>query len=105
MDQLTPEEITGRSFRQTFRGADPAEVSEFLGRIAQQFGELLAQRDRLAGRLGEFAERDLRSEFVAVGEEIAGGTGGGADGRRGHAGAGRHRFGSLAHGGHGRSRD
>lgn len=72
MDQLTPEEITGRSFRQTFRGADPAEVGEFLGRIAQQFGELLAQRDRLAGRLGEFAERDLRSEFVAVGEEISG---------------------------------
>jgi DivIVA domain-containing protein len=72
MDQLKPEEITGRSFRQTFRGADPTEVNEFLGRIAQQFGELLAQRDRLAGRLGEFAERDLRSEFVAVGEEVAG---------------------------------
>ncbi len=72
MDQLTPEEITGRSFRQTFRGVDPAEVNEFLGRIAQQFGELLAQRDRLAGRLGEFAERDLRSEFVAVGEEVSG---------------------------------
>jgi DivIVA domain-containing protein len=72
MDQLTPEEITGRSFRQTFRGVDPAEVNEFLGQVAQQFGELLAQRDRLAGRLGEFAERDLRSEFVAVGEEVSG---------------------------------
>ncbi|MEX0667619.1 MAG: DivIVA domain-containing protein, partial [Acidimicrobiia bacterium] len=72
MDQLKPEEITGRSFRQTFRGADPTEVNDFLGRIAQQLGELLAQRDRLAGRLGEFAERDLRSEFVAVGEEVSG---------------------------------
>jgi DivIVA domain-containing protein len=72
MDQLTPEEITGRSFRQTFRGVDPTEVNGFLGRIAQQLGELVAQRDRLAGRLGEFAERDLRSEFVAVGEEVSG---------------------------------
>jgi DivIVA domain-containing protein len=72
MDQLTPEEIAGRSFRQTFRGVDPTEVNDFLGRIAQQVGELLAQRDRLAGRLGEFAERDLRSEFVAVGEEVSG---------------------------------
>ena len=72
MDPLTPEEITGRSFRQTFRGADPTEVNDFLDRIAQQFGELLAQRDRLAGRLGEFAERDLRTEFVAVGEEVSG---------------------------------
>jgi DivIVA domain-containing protein len=72
MDQLTPEEIAGRSFRQTFRGVDPTEVNDFLGRIAQQLGELLAQRDRLAGRLGEFAERDLRSEFVAVGEEVSG---------------------------------
>jgi DivIVA domain-containing protein len=71
MDQLTPEEITGRSFRQTFRGVDPAEVNEFLSRIAQQFGDLLAQRDRLAGRLGEFAERDLRTEFVAIGEEVS----------------------------------
>jgi DivIVA domain-containing protein len=72
MDQLTPEEIAGRSFRQTFRGVDPTEVNDFLGRIAQQLGELLAERDRLAGRLGEFAERDLRSEFVAVGEEVSG---------------------------------
>lgn len=72
MDQLTPEEITGRSFRQTFRGVDPAELKEFLSRIAQQFGDLQAQRDRLAGRLGEFAERDLRTEFVAIGEEVTG---------------------------------
>ena len=72
MDQLTPEEIAGRSFRQSFRGAEPADVKEFLKLVAQQFGELEAQRDRLAGRLGEFAERDLRSEFLAVGEEIAG---------------------------------
>jgi DivIVA domain-containing protein len=71
MDQLTPGQIAGQSFRQTFRGADTAEVSEFLALVARQYEELLAQRDRLAGRLGEFAERDLRSEFAQVGEEVA----------------------------------
>jgi cell division septum initiation protein DivIVA len=72
MDELTPEQIAARGFRQAFRGADLTEVKEFLSLVAGQFGELIAQRDRLAGRLGEFAERDLRSEFVAVGEEISG---------------------------------
>lgn len=72
MDQLKPEEIAGRSFRQAFRGADTAEVREFLTRVARQLEELVAQRDRLAGRLGEFAERDLKSEFAQVGEEVAG---------------------------------
>ncbi|HEY3427831.1 MAG TPA: DivIVA domain-containing protein, partial [Acidimicrobiia bacterium] len=70
MDQLTPEQITGRSFRTTFRGLDPGEVREFLAAIAQQVADVLAQRDRLAGRLGEFAERDLQSEFAAVGSEV-----------------------------------
>jgi DivIVA domain-containing protein len=72
MDQLKPEEVAGRSFRQAFRGADTAEVTEFLSRVARQLEELIAQRDRLAGRLGEFAERDLKSEFAQVGEEVAG---------------------------------
>jgi len=72
MDQLKPEEVAGRSFRQAFRGADTAEVTEFLARVGRQLEELIAQRDRLAGRLGEFAERDLKSEFAQVGEEVAG---------------------------------
>ncbi|MGH8959098.1 MAG: DivIVA domain-containing protein [Acidimicrobiia bacterium] len=70
MDQLTPEQITGRSFRTAFRGLDPGEVKDFLAAVAQQLAELVAQRDRLAGRLGEFAERDLKSEFAAVGHEV-----------------------------------
>ena len=70
MEQLTPEQITGRSFRTAFRGLDPGEVKDFLAAIAQQVADLVAQRDRLAGRLGEFAERDLRSEFAAVGIEV-----------------------------------
>ena len=70
MEQLTPDQITGRSFRSTFRGLDPGEVKDFLAVIAQQVADLVAQRDRLAGRLGEFAERDLKSEFAAVGLEV-----------------------------------
>ena len=70
MEQLTPDQITGRSFRSAFRGLDPGEVKEFLAAIAQQVADLVAQRDRLAGRLGEFAERDLKSEFAAVGIEV-----------------------------------
>jgi DivIVA domain-containing protein len=70
MEQLTPDQITGRSFRSAFRGLDPGEIKEFLAAIAQQMADLIAQRDRLAGRLGEFAERDLKSEFAAVGIEV-----------------------------------
>ncbi len=70
MEQLTPDQITGRSFRTAFRGLDPGEVKDFLAAIAQQVADLVAQRDRLAGRLGEFAERDLKSEFAAVGIEV-----------------------------------
>jgi len=70
MDQLTPEQVAGRTFRQAFRGFDPSEVRAFLAELAGLLGELTSQRDRLAGRLGEFAERDLKSEFAAVGIEI-----------------------------------
>jgi DivIVA domain-containing protein len=73
MDQeLTPGDIAARRFRQAFRGFDPDEVIEFLNEIATRYGELAAQRDRLAGRLGEFADRDLQSEFASVGEQVAG---------------------------------
>lgn len=72
MDQLTPEQITGRDFRTAFRGLDASEVREFLAALAAQVADLVAQRDRLAGRLGDFADRDLKSEFAAVGSEVAG---------------------------------
>ncbi|HUO45293.1 MAG TPA: DivIVA domain-containing protein [Acidimicrobiia bacterium] len=71
MDQeLTPGEVAARRFRQAFRGFDPDEVIDFLAGVARQIEELVAQRDRLAGRLGEFAERDLKSEFAALGQEV-----------------------------------
>ena len=70
MDQLTPEQVAGRGFRQAFRGFEQTEVREFLTEVARVLEDLTSQRDRLAGRLGEFGERDLKSEFAAVGLEV-----------------------------------
>jgi cell division initiation protein len=71
MDQeLTPGDIAARRFRQVFRGFDTDEVTAFLSTLASQLEGLVAQRDRLAGRLGEFAERDLSTEFASLGNEI-----------------------------------
>jgi len=71
MDQeLTPGDVAARRFRQAFRGFDSDEVTAFLSTIANQLEGLIAQRDRLAGRLGEFAERDLSTEFATLGQEV-----------------------------------
>ncbi|MEX2622281.1 MAG: DivIVA domain-containing protein [Acidimicrobiia bacterium] len=71
MDQeLTPGAIAARRFQKSLRGFDPDEVTGFLQNLASQFEALIAQRDRLAGRLGEFAERDIGAEFANLGHEV-----------------------------------
>lgn len=71
MDQeLQPGAIAARQFQKSFRGFDPDEVTGFLQNLASQFEALVAQRDRLAGRLGEFAERDIGAEFATLGHEV-----------------------------------
>ena len=67
---ITPEEIRGATFRSTLRGADTAEVERFLDRVAANLEELERDRDRLASRLGEFADKDLKTEFESVGREV-----------------------------------
>lgn len=47
-----------------------SEVTELLDAVAVELEALQEQRDRLASRLGEFAERDLKSEFEKVGREV-----------------------------------
>lgn len=69
--QPTPEEIRRASFRNAFRGLDSEEVAAFLERVAATVEELIDQRDRLSSRLGEFADKDLKSEFENVGKEVA----------------------------------
>lgn len=67
----TPEEIRNAAFRTAFRGFDQTEVTAFLEAVAASLERLTDQNSRLTARLGEFAERDLRSEFESVGREVA----------------------------------
>lgn len=69
--ELTPDEVRGATFRVAFRGVDQAEVTRYLERVAAAVEALTVERDRLASRLGEFADRDLKSEFETVGREVA----------------------------------
>ena len=68
---LAPEEIRGAQFRTVLRGLDTAEVTAYLDRLAGVVEALVEQRDRLSARLGEYADRDLKSEFEDVGREVA----------------------------------
>ena len=68
---ITPDEIRRAEFRAVRRGLDPDEVSSFLERVAADVGKLQEERERLATKLGEFADRDLESEFETLGREVA----------------------------------
>jgi DivIVA domain-containing protein len=68
---LAPEEIRHAQFRTVLRGLDAAEVTQYLEKLAGDVETLIGQRDRLASRLGEYADRDLKSEFDDVGREVA----------------------------------
>ena len=69
-DEPRPEDIARRTFRTVFRGFDPAEVTAFLGEVAEDLRLVVEQRDRLAARLGELGSRDLAAEFEAVSREV-----------------------------------
>jgi cell division septum initiation protein DivIVA len=68
--EVTPDSVRGASFRTVLRGADPTAVEQFLSEVAGVLEELYKERDRLVSRLGEFADRDLKSEFENVGREV-----------------------------------
>jgi DivIVA domain-containing protein len=68
---ITPDDIRRAEFRAVRRGVDPDEVSSFLERIAADLDKLEKERERLATKLGEYADRDLESEFETLGREVA----------------------------------
>ncbi len=68
---LAPEEIQRAQFRTVLRGFDPGEVTQRIEVLAAEIEKLREQRDRLNARLGEYADRDLASEFDNVGREVA----------------------------------
>jgi cell division septum initiation protein DivIVA len=68
--EVTPESIRDAQFRTVIRGVDASAVAQFQAEVAQKVAELLEQNERLTTRLGEFADRDLKSEFEVVGNEV-----------------------------------
>lgn len=68
--EISPDSIRDAQFRTVIRGVDTNEVSQFLSEVAARIAELEAERDRLSARLGEFADRDLKTEFENVGREV-----------------------------------
>ncbi|MGH8951968.1 MAG: DivIVA domain-containing protein [Acidimicrobiia bacterium] len=68
---FTPDGIRRAEFRTARRGLDPAQVTAYLEGLAAQLQELIAERERLSARLGDFADRDLETEFDSLGREVA----------------------------------
>jgi DivIVA domain-containing protein len=68
--RVSPDQIRSAEFRTTLRGLDAAEVGSYLRLIADEMQRLLEEHNRLQGRLGEFADRDLKTEFEQVGREV-----------------------------------
>jgi DivIVA domain-containing protein len=69
--EITPEEIRRAQFRTVMRGLDSGEVAQYLDRLATEIDALFEERERLAARLGEYADRDLETEFDSLGREVA----------------------------------
>lgn len=67
---LTSEQIRRAQFRTSLRGADASEVQAYLERVATLVEELEVQSERLETRLGEYADRDLETEFDTLGREV-----------------------------------
>ena len=68
---FTPDGIRRAEFRTVRRGLDPAQVTAFLDGLAKRVHELIAEQERLSTRLGDFADRDLETEFESLGREVA----------------------------------
>ncbi|MDH3517622.1 MAG: DivIVA domain-containing protein [Acidimicrobiia bacterium] len=71
MSDPTPEVSGLPDLPIAFRGYSPKAVIALLERLNGQLSSLTEERDRLAGRLGEFASRDLQTEFQQLGSEVS----------------------------------
>lgn len=68
---FTPDDIRRAEFRAVRRGLDAGEVSRYLDQVASMVQALIEENERLTTRLGEYADRDLESEFDSLGREVA----------------------------------
>ena len=70
-DDPMPDDVRSAQFRTVFRGVDGSEVSAYLDTLADELDALTQEKERLEARLGEYADRDLRSEFDNLGREVS----------------------------------
>ncbi len=70
-DEPTPDDVRSAQFRTVFRGVDGSQVAEYLDTLATELDALTEEKERLEARLGEYADRDLRSEFDNLGREVS----------------------------------
>jgi DivIVA domain-containing protein len=68
---ITPEQIRQTRFRNVFRGLDPVEVAAYMDQVAAEVEAMRDEQQRLMARLGEYANRDLETEFDSLGREVA----------------------------------
>jgi DivIVA domain-containing protein len=71
MADFTPDDISRKRFSTSFRGFDPIEVQQYLETLASAVSGLVAERDKMAAKLSELGERDLKSEFESIGREVS----------------------------------
>ena len=69
---LTPHDVRGQEFRQTFRGYNPREVEDFQLRVSEELERLLRERAQLEERLRNFQEqlRAFRDRERAMNEAL-----------------------------------
>lgn len=58
---LEPQDIERAVFKERFRGYDQTEVDRFLDEVADRIGSLLRERDELAERVRELADRSQQA--------------------------------------------
>ncbi|MFQ5968405.1 MAG: DivIVA domain-containing protein [Acidimicrobiia bacterium] len=69
-EQLSADEVAAAQFRTKVRGYDPADVREFVAQVAAALRSAEEERDRLSERLKELGDRDLRTEFDLVSDDL-----------------------------------
>ncbi len=57
--EITPNDIKGREFARAMRGFDPAEVNAFLEQVADEYAELIKERNEWQRQVKEL-EKELR---------------------------------------------
>lgn len=72
MADISSSQIRNAQFRTAIRGVDRLEVEAFLDAVAVRIEALETEHETLSAQIGQSTDRDLESEFDAVGHEVSG---------------------------------